>query len=279
MRLVSSVSTRGAVSIIVLLAAGTTVNTIHPNPSVPESPGDGFSYQTYDRLTRAYVDEQGRVNYAGLKAEMATLRGFIEQLAAVSPESRPDLFATEDDRKRYYLTAYNALVLYFAASAYPNRHALWSKLGYFKNKDIVLGGRKLTLNELENNIIRRQFLDPRIHFYINCGAKGCPAVKPGAIAQNSTDAELDQAARRFINDPTKVRFDPDTGTLYLSKILDWFSEDFITYLKVKRGLAHPTISEYVALYLTGAAGRALSQKPPAQIKIKYLDYDKDLNDQ
>jgi hypothetical protein len=255
------------------------MNAIHPNSSFPESPGDGFSYQTYDRLTRAYVDEQGRVDYAGLKAEIATLRGFIEQLAAVCPESRPDLFATEDDRKRYYLTAYNALVLYFAASAYPNRHALWSRLGYFKNKDIVLGGRKLTLNELENNIIRRQFLDPRIHFYINCGAKGCPALNPGAIAQNATEAELDQAARRFINDPTKVRFDAENATLYLSRIFDWFSEDFIRYLKVKRGLQRPHISQYLTLYLAGSAGQALSRVPPPQVKIKYLDYEKDLNGQ
>jgi hypothetical protein len=255
------------------------MNPNHPNSSVQESPGDGFSYQAYDRLTRAYVNEQGAVNYAGLKAEIPALNGFIEQLAAVSPENRPEWFATEDDRKRYYLTAYNALVLYFAASAYPNRHALWAGLGYFKNKDIVLGGRRLTLSELENTIIRKQFLDPRIHFYINCGAKGCPLLKPGSIAQNTTDAELDEAAKRFINDPSKVRFDPESNTLYLSKIFDWFSEDFIRYLKVQRGLQQPHISQYVALYLTGPAARALSEVPPDQVKIKYLDYDKDLNDQ
>jgi hypothetical protein len=255
------------------------MNATHSNSTPQESPSDGFSYQTYDRLTRAYINHRGRVNYAGLKTEMAALKGFNDQLAAVSPENRPDLFATEDDRKRYYLTAYNALVLYFAASAYPNRHALWARMGYFKNKDIVLGGRKLTLNELENQIIRRQFLDPRIHFYINCGAKGCPALNPGAIAQNATDAELDQAATRFINDPTNVRFDPGTGTLYLSKIFDWFSEDFIRYLRVRRGLQHPRISQYIALYLKGIALQTLSQLPPDLVRIRYLDYDKDLNDQ
>jgi hypothetical protein len=226
-------------------------NPIHPNLTAQESTGDGFSYKTYDRLSRAYVNDQGRVNYAGLKAEMPALSGFIDQLADVSPENKPDLFPTEDDRKRYYLTAYNALVLFFAASAYPDRHALWARLGYFRNKDIILGGRRLTLNQLENNIIRKQFLDPRIHFYINCGAKGCPSLKPGAIPQNATGAVLDQAARRFINDPARVRFDAKTGTLYLSKIFDWFSEDLIRYLRVTRALPHPHISQYIALYLSG----------------------------
>ena len=254
-------------------------NAVRPDTTVRESPVDGFSYQTYDRLTRAYVNDQGGVNYSGLKAEMAALSGFIDQLAAVSPENRPDFFKTEDDRKRYYLTAYNALVLFFAASAFPDRHALWARLGYFRNKKIVLGGRKLTLNELEHRIIRKQFLDPRIHFYINCGAKGCPLLKPGAIPQNTTDAELDQAASRFINDPAKVRFDAQTGTLYLSKIFDWFSEDFIRYLRVARALAHPHISQYIRLYLSGTPAEALSLVLPEQVKIKYLDYDKDLNDQ
>jgi len=114
----------------------------------------GFSYETYDRLTRTYVDERGRVNYAGLKTELPALKSFVEQLVQISPENKPEWFAADDDRKRYYLTAYNALILFFAASAFPDRHGLWARLGYFKNKDIVLCGRRLTLNDLENNIIR-----------------------------------------------------------------------------------------------------------------------------
>jgi hypothetical protein len=237
-----------------------------------------FSYEEYDRLTRAYVDGKGRVDYPGLKKELPSLKSFIDQMAAASPENKPEWLPTDDDRKRYYLTAYNALVLFFAASAYPDRHALWARLGYFRNKDIVLGGRKLTLNELEHKIIRKQFLDPRIHFYINCGAKGCPALQRGAIAQNATEAELEQAARRFINDPMNVRFDANTHTLYLSKIFDWFSQDFIGYLRARRGLEHPYISQYVSFYLQGSAATALTKTPPEQIKVKYLEYDKDLND-
>ena len=239
---------------------------------------NGFSYIEYDRLTCAYVDDKGRVDYPGLKKELPALKSFIDQMAAASPENKPEWFPTDDDRKRYYLTAYNALVLFFAASAYPDRHALWARLGFFRNKDIVLGGRSLTLNELEHNIIRKQFLDPRIHFYINCGAKGCPALQRGAIGQNATEAELEQAARRFINDPMNVRFDANTHTLYLSKIFDWFSQDFISYLRARRGVEHPYISQYISLYLDGSSATALGKTPPGQIKVKYLDYDKDLND-
>ncbi|MEK6320529.1 MAG: DUF547 domain-containing protein [Acidobacteriota bacterium] len=240
---------------------------------------DHFSYDEYDRLTRAYVNEQGAVDYAGLKKELAALKDFIEQLAAASPENKPEWFPNEDERKRYYLTAYNAYILFYAAAAYPDRHGLWSKLGWFKNKDIILGGRNLTLNDLEHNIIRKEFLDPRIYFALNCGAKSCPALKAGVIAQNATESELEEAARRFINDPANVRFDESSLTLFLSRIFDWFEGDFLNYLRVNRGVAGPHVAQYVALYLGGSSAQTLANIPPTALTINYLDYDKGLNEQ
>ena len=238
-----------------------------------------FSYDQYDRLTRAYANEQGGVNYSGLKEELAALKDFIDQLAAASPENKPEWFPSEDERKRYYLTAYNAYILFFAASAYPDRHGLWSRLGLFKDKDIMLGGRKLTLNDLEHNIIRKEFLDPRIHFALNCGARGCPPLKAGVISENATENELEEAARRFINDPVNVRFDESNLTLYLSKIFDWFEADFLNYLRVKRGLAEPHVAQYVTLYLMCSTAEALARVPAMALTIKYLDYDKGLNEE
>lgn len=235
-----------------------------------------FSYEIYDRLTRAHVDARGRVDYAGLKADIASLREFVALLAAASPENRPELFPTDDDRKRYYLTAYNALVLSFAAEAYPSRHALWSRLGYFKDKPIVLGGRSLTLNELEHGVIRKGFLDPRIHFALNCGAASCPPLKARAIADGATEEELESAARDFVNDPSNARFDAASGTLHLSKIFDWYADDFLRYLTVNRGLADPHIADYVRLYFDGPDAPALARV--ARPRVAYLSYDKSLND-
>jgi hypothetical protein len=247
--------------------------------STEQSPAAAFSYGEYDRLVATYVDARGRVNYAGLKKELAALQTFLDQLAAASPESKPELFASDDESKRYYLTAYNAYVLFYAAKAYPDKNALWAKLGWFKNQDIVLGGRRLTLNDLEHNIIRKRFLDPRIHFYLNCGAVSCPPLKAKAIAENATEAELEDGARAFINDPANVRFDAGTRTLYLSKIFDWYEGDFLNYLRVKRGVASPQIVDYIKLYLAGEPAQALARIPADQLRVKHLDYDKSLNEQ
>jgi hypothetical protein len=240
--------------------------------------GSEFSYEEYDRLTRTYVDEQGFVDYPGLKKELPALRAFVERMAAVGPANRSKWFASDEERKRYYLTAYNANVLLIAATAYPDRHALWSRLGLFKNHDIVLGGRKLSLNTLEHQILRKEYRDPRIHFYINCAAKSCPPLERGAIGADETEAALERAARRFLNDPRHSRFDAASRTLYLSKLFDWFEEDFINFLKA-RGHARATVADYALLYLQEETRAAIARVLAGELRIRFLSYDKSLNEQ
>jgi len=239
---------------------------------------EGIDYTIYDRLTKRFVDDRGRVDYAGLKGEIKTLRVFVDQLAATGPGNRPDLFSDDGTRLRYYLTAYNAWVLYIAASEYPSKRSLWW-FGIFRNRDIRLGGRPSSLNELEHEILRKRFRDPRIHFYINCAAVGCPPVSRGVIPEGATDKALDRAASRFINDPAHVRYDAEKKVLHLSKIFDWFEEDFIDYLEDKKGIEETHISQYIALFLEAPEGQRISETPSGKIKIRYLKYDKSLNDQ
>src|ERR1041384_2122536 len=117
--------------LLVAIMVMTMSETILP-ASTEQAPAGQFSYGEYDRLVAKYVDARGRVNYAGLKKELAALQAFLDQLATASPESKPELFANDDESKRYYLTAYNAYVLFYAAKAYPDKNALWAKLGWFK---------------------------------------------------------------------------------------------------------------------------------------------------
>ncbi|MCL4523233.1 MAG: DUF547 domain-containing protein [Acidobacteria bacterium] len=269
----TSIFRKSAWLVCIALSLGTA--TAHAQTAAAEQ----FSFDEFDRITRAYVNERGLVNYAGLKQELQALRVFVDRLAAYGPDNKPDWFPTAESRKRYFLMAYNANVLYIAASAYPDKHSLWSWIGLFKSHEIVLGGRRLSLNVLEHEILRKEFRDPRIHFYINCAARSCPALARGAIPPGETDAALERAVRRFLNDPGHVRVDEASRTLYLSAIFKWFREDFLRYLKEERGLAQPGLAEYAALYLDPDARAALARVPAGQLHIKFLDYDKSLNEQ
>ena len=78
-----------------------------------------IDYSEYDRLTRKHVDARGLVDYKGLKSELDALKTFIDQISAVSPHSHPQQFKDGGEQLRYWMTAYNAWVLYIAASEYP----------------------------------------------------------------------------------------------------------------------------------------------------------------
>ena len=238
-----------------------------------------IDYSKYDRLTRKYVDERGLVDYKGLKDELGVLKTFIDQISDISPLSHPQYFMDGSEQLRYWMTAYNAWVLYIAASEYPNKNSLWNFLGLFRNREIKLGGKQMKLGDLEHKIIRSGYKDPRIHFYINCGAASCPALGQGAIPQLKTWEALDESARRFINDAKNVKYDAAAKRLYLSKIFDWFEDDFLNYLKEKRGGQTPHIAQYILLYLDGPSRDALQKTPLDEIRVSYFSYDKSLNEQ
>ena len=238
-----------------------------------------IDYSEYDRLMRKYVDARGLVDYKGLKSELGALKTFIDQISDVSPHSHPQQFKDGGEQLRYWMTAYNAWVLYIAASEYPSKSSLWNFLGIFRNRDIKLGGKPMKLGDLEHKIIRAGYKDPRIHFYINCGASSCPALRQGTIPQLKTWEALDESARRFINDAKNVKYDAAAKRLYLSKIFDWFEDDFLNYLKEKRGAQTPHIAQYVLLYLDGPSREELQKTPLNEIRVSYFSYDKSLNEQ
>jgi Protein of unknown function, DUF547 len=238
-----------------------------------------INYSEYDRLTLKYVDEQGLVNYNGLKGELGALKSFIDQISAVSPHSHPRHFTDSGEQLRYWMTAYNAWVLYVAASEYPSKSALWNFLGLFRNRDIKLGGKQMKLGDLEHKIIRAGYKDPRIHFFINCAASSCPALRQGTIPQFKTSDWLDQSAKRFINDTKHVKYDAAAKRLYLSKIFDWFEDDFLNYLKEKNANQSPHIAQYILIYLDGPSREALQKTPLNEISVSYFSYSKSLNEQ
>jgi hypothetical protein len=237
-----------------------------------------LEYAEFDRLTKTHVNVHGLVNYAALQKELPALERFINQISTISPDSHPQLFADDHEKLRYFLTAYNAWVLYVVTKAYPKKDTLWGKL-LFKDKPIKLGGQDSSLDKLEHGIIRKRFADPRVHFYLNCAARSCPPLQQGAIPAGKTDEWLTASARKFINSTKYVTFDPATNKLRISKIFDWFADDFLTHLKTKHNQAQPHIVQYLLLYAEGDLKNALGKVPLKEIKVSYFDYDRSLNEQ
>jgi hypothetical protein len=132
----------------------------------------------------------------------------------------------------------------------------------WKKKICRIDGNVISLDEIEHGILRPKFKDSRVHFAVNCASKGCPPLLSEPYEEKILDTQLDQVTGSFINDPDRTFL--KGGTLYVSSIFKWFSEDF------------GDITDFVFKYATGKFKKDLASQK-GDIEIKYLDYDWSLN--
>ena len=135
-----------------------------------------FDHALWDRLLKTYVSESGEVDYAALKADRADLDEYVRRLGESSPTNRPEQFPDTAAELAYWLNAYNALVIRGVVDNYPTRSVtrLGYLYGFFRRKDYIAGGTRLSLKHIEDKIIRQQYRDPRIHFGLVCASISCP---------------------------------------------------------------------------------------------------------
>lgn len=215
----------------------------------------------YAELLHRHV-HNGQVNYDGFKREESRLDQYLAILETVDPQ---DL--TVKERFAYYANAYNAWTIKMILSRYPKIGSI-KELGIFntgpwKKKVVRLNGRVLSLDNIEHDIMRPQFKDPRLHFAINCAAFSCPPLRSEPYIGNRLDVQLDEATRAFINNPNRNYLDGDT--LYVSKIFRWFAGDF-----------NHDPTGFVLRYAQGRLKSELSARRDS-IRIAYLPYDWSLN--
>ncbi|MEE4113871.1 MAG: DUF547 domain-containing protein [Desulfobacteraceae bacterium] len=206
--------------------------------------------------------KDGVVDYQGVKADEAILDQYLDALAAVDPGP-----LSTDDQFAFYVNAYNAWTIKLILSRYPDIRSIKDLGGLFSSpwkKAIArIDGSLLTLDQIEHDILRKRFKDPRVHFAVNCASKSCPPLQGEPFTGRLLNDQLNRAARAFINAPRFNRLEGDT--LWVSKIFDWFSEDF-----------QGDVIGYFIKFADAPLGNQL-EKNKARIKVEYLDYDWSLN--
>lgn len=213
--------------------------------------------------------KNARVDYAGLKKNPTELDAYLKEIAMV----RPDEFKkwTEEQQLALLLNLYNAHTLRLIINHYPLESI--RKIGFlpgaaWRIQDVRFGGKLITLDYLENKIIRVDYNEPRIHFALVCAALSCPPLRSEPYLAARLDRQLDDQTRTFLANPTKNRFDADTNTLWLSAIFDWYEADFTK--------PAGTLEKYVQPFLPESSQTALEQAKDAT--VKFNDYDWSLNE-
>jgi hypothetical protein len=151
----------------------------------------GIDHAPFDALLRANV-AKGLVNYPGFQ-DSAPFKAYVADLAKGVP------LAAKADQLAYNINAYNAFAIQGILDGLSPSSTL-GRVRYFKLQDWPLNGRKISLYDLEHKVLR-PLGDPRIHFAIICASRSCPFLRPESYTAAALDAQLDDQARQFVNDP------------------------------------------------------------------------------
>ncbi|KAB2844519.1 MAG: DUF547 domain-containing protein [Melioribacteraceae bacterium] len=217
----------------------------------------------------------GLVKYKELKNDKR-LDEYLNQLSQIDPEK----ISNKNDKLSFWINAYNAFTLKLISENYPvesinDLHTGGLIIGQLLSKTvwhkewIKIGGKTLSLNNIEHDIIRKEFTEPRIHFALVCAALSCPPLRFEAFEGYKLNQQLEDQAIKFFNDKTKNQFDLKTKTAKLSKILGWYDEDF--------GKNDEEILKYVSQFLHAEISKSINNNL-SEWEIEYLSYDWSLNE-
>lgn len=220
-------------------------------------PVDRFSHDEFEHLLTQFVDGAGRVNYEAwlTSGESVTeLESYLVAVSRYSPDSAPDRFATRSDELIYWIHGYNAYVIRSVLAHWPINSVTDIKapieavtgLGFFHRLRYQFGGKYYSLRSVENNRIRKQYRDARVHFVLNCAAESCPILQPVLPAGPELEVLLSSAATEFVNDMRNVSIDHANKKIVLSTIFKWYRKDFLNDLRMRGVETRRGLIDYVA---------------------------------
>ena len=199
-----------------------------------------------------------QVRYASV--DRKALKTYLDQLSAVKEKE----FASwpREEQMAFLINAYNAFTVEKILTRYPDIGSIWDfgKIfgNPFKDEFFTLLGRKMSLDAIEHGTLRKSYREPRVHYALNCASVGCPMLREEAYVAARLERQLEEQAVRFLSDRSRNRW--HGGRLEVSKIFDWFKEDF-----------EPR-QAYFARYAT------VLGYPGGEVPLSFLDYDWSLND-
>ncbi len=213
----------------------------------------------FDEVVQEHV-KNGQVDYSAIKKD----KRFTEYINYLE-NTNPDDFASRNAKLAFWINAYNALTIKGILDGL-SPDGFFSRITFFKSTKYDVAGRNINLYDLERDIII-PFNEPRIHFAINCASASCPILISEAYTADNLEKNLEKNAKVFINDNVKNQYDLNQNQIKISKIFDWFSEDFENH--------SGSVQKYLAKYVNDPTIAELLSKD--SFDVSYLNYDWSLN--
>ena len=164
----------------------------------------------------------GKVDYQTIKNDPALLNEVLEIAAKIDVSKE-----TVNSQKAFWINAYNLTLIKAIVNKYPVKSPL-DIAGLFDKGTYLLAGKKYTLNDIENKMIREKYNDPRVHFVLVCGANGCPPIINNAYLPETLEDQLNKQAKLALNNPNFIKVNAASKKVELSQIFEWYKADFIS---------------------------------------------------
>jgi len=226
---------------------------------------------------RDYVTDKGEVNYAAIKNNI--YEEFKIYNMAFGKVTKPDFETRDRDAQiAFYINAYNSFTIQAVLEKYPVK-SIKDIPDVWKTKRWELLGEKLSLDDIEHEILRKKYKAPKIHMGLVCASIGCPPIRKGAFRGPDLGEQLDEQAKLFFSNEKNFSIDRKNKVVYLSPLFDWFGDDFIESYSTKypkhTSEKMRAVLNFVSNYISDSDASYLSRK---KYKIQWLDYDWNLND-
>ena len=238
-----------------------------PRPSIPTftavGPPGAPPYDAWARVLEKYVDNEGRIDFAGIAKDRSDLNRFVAYVYDIGPNNRPELFPTAQQVLAFHINAYNALAMHkVIETGIPESLAGMKKISFFALGKVRVGGVDISLYDYENKVIRA-LGDPRVHVALNCMSVGCPRLPREIFLAEKLEVQLDLEARKFFAEARNVNVNDTNKVLTLSEILKFFTGDFLAVA--------PSLAAYVNRYR--------DPKIAEDYRLEFFDYDWTINRQ
>ncbi len=227
-----------------------------------------FDHSKFDQVLKKYVDDKGLVDYNSI-AKDKRFAEYMQSLQTARVEEFP-----RDGQLAFWINAYNAVTIDKVIKKKPKKSVretfvpgVWTGTKFFTSREHVVAGKRLSQDDIEHEILRKQLKEPRIHFAIICASMGCPPLPRIAYTEENVQTRLEEETRKYLNSPRGTRIDRAENTLHLSKLFDWFGSDFIYKSGSVSAFMQPYLHEEVRIFL---------ERDPM---ISYLEYNWALNAQ
>lgn len=203
------------------------------------------------------------------------IRSALDRLETLTPPS-PEKVA---EATAFWVNLYNGLVTWQKFLDPNGVKTASSRKSFFTRPLMRLSGEEWSLDDIEHGILRGNVsliilkrpqidsespklgfvlkkMDPRIHGALNCGALSCPPIN--YYDPINLEKQLDTAISNLV---MQSEFHPEKSELRVSRIFEWYKEDF----------KNPPLLEWFDRFLNNEAYKK-AREAGKEIKVNFMEY-------